>query len=101
MICQAPGKIEILLDQENGHTDFLLETMDGLLNVQNDRRLNALSRFVEEEQRRLSHQSASNGELLLLTTAEQPTFSGKHRLEYGKALKNLVRYRAVTDTTCH
>src|SRR5262245_54322715 len=101
MIRQTPGKIEILLDQEDGHTAFLLEALDRLLNVQNDRRLNAFSGLIEEEQRRLSHQRTSNGELLLLTTAEQSAFSGEHRMEYGKALKNLVGYRTVADTTRH
>src|SRR4030095_15329765 len=101
VIRQTPGKIEILLDQENGHAAFLLEALDRLLNVQNDRRLNAFSGFIEEEQRRLSHQSTSNGELLLLTTAEQSAFSGEHRLEPGEALKNLIRNRAVADATCH
>ena len=100
VIRQAPGKIEVLLDQENGHTVFLLEALDRLLNVQNDRRLNALSRFIEEEQRRLGHQRTGNRELLLLPTAQQSTFSGEHRLERGEALKNLVRNRAVADATC-
>jgi hypothetical protein len=101
VISQTSGKIEILLDQENGHTAFLLEALDRLLDIQNDRRLNALSGFIEEEQRRLGHQRTGNGELLLLPTAEQAAFSGEHRLEHGETLKSFVRYRTVADAARH
>ena len=48
----------------------------------------------------MGHQRTGNRELLLLPTAQQSTFSGEHRLEYGEALKNLIRNRAVADVTC-
>ena len=47
---QVARKLEILLDQQNGHLPLLPQVDDGAADVLDDRRLDALGRLVEHQQ---------------------------------------------------
>src|SRR5678816_3033481 len=75
------AEIEILLDEQNAHAAFAAQKPDGFADLVNDVRLNALGRFVEDEQLWLGEKRARDGELLLLAAAEHAAFAWQEILE--------------------
>lgn len=64
------GERQLLLDQEKGDTGFAVEPEEDIADLANDVRLNTFGRLVETEQRRLEHERAADGELLLLPSRQ-------------------------------
>src|SRR6266851_7237830 len=67
---QPRRELHVLLDQQDRDLAFFFHILQDLADQSNHGRLNAFRRLVEDEELRLGHQSASDGELLLLSAAE-------------------------------
>jgi len=50
LLRQASGNVEPLLDQQNGKPALIFESNDHVFDLIHDRRLNAFSRLIEQEQ---------------------------------------------------
>src|SRR5215510_8183857 len=59
VVPQFPSKIEILLDQHDGHFAKPPQISDGAADILDDRRLDAFRRFVKQKKLRTHHQRAS------------------------------------------
>src|SRR6516165_12369513 len=81
------SEAKILLDQQNGET-LLLERADGVADLLNDHRTQALGRLVEEHEAGARAQDAGDGKHLLLTAGKLRPLAGQTLLEIGKQLED-------------
>src|ERR1700722_1635449 len=77
-------KRDILLDQNDGQADIPVEADNDGFNLLDDGGLNALVRFVEQNDLRISGKRTRDGELLLLSTGKHATGAFKIIHEVGK-----------------
>ena len=66
------GEAHVLLHEEHGEPAAAGQREDRLLDLGDDRRLDALGRLVEQQQPRPGDQRAGDRELLALAAGEQP-----------------------------
>src|SRR5262245_10906890 len=95
MVAEFAGKVEVLLDQQDGDVAQVAQVGDGAGDVLDDGGLNAFGRLVEQEQPRPHHQRAADGELLLLAAGEIAAAPAQHVVEHGKQREHVVGNRAV------
>ena len=73
-------ELQVLLDQQDRAAPLAMDSLDDVVDLLDDGRLQPFRRLVEQEQPRLLHQRAGDGQLLLL---DEPTTGmtdeGKHR----------------------
>src|SRR5262245_54814555 len=69
------AKIEILLDQEDADFSFLLDREKSFADLIDDIRLNSFCWFIQDQHFGIGKQGASNGQLLLLTPAQNAAFA--------------------------
>ena len=74
---------EILFRKDDGKAAFL-ERAHTLAQRLDDARGQALRRLVEQQQARIAHQRAGDGQHLLLAAGEHPAEAGLDRLEVGE-----------------
>ena len=89
-IGHLPNEIDVLLDQEHGEIAFLDEGTNDLADLSDDVGLDALGRFIENENRGMGDKSPGNGELLLLPTGKIAALTAAHFPEDGKDGVDLV-----------
>ncbi len=87
---ELAGKVEILLDQHDGHVAEAAQIGDGAADVLDDRGLDALGRLVEQQQLRPHHQRAADGELLLLAAGEVAAAPAQHALQHREQREHVV-----------
>src|SRR6202045_2378863 len=95
MVAEFAGKVEILLDKDDGDLAERAQIGDGAADILDDRRLDAFGRLVEQEEPRPHHQCAANGELLLLAAREVAAAPAQHRFEHREQRKHVVRHAAL------
>src|SRR5712691_6499922 len=77
------GEVKILLDQQNGEA-LRLERPDGLADLLDDDRRQALGRLVEQQQPRAGAQDAGDRQHLLLAAGELGALAAQALLEIGE-----------------
>src|SRR6185312_2209518 len=83
------GEAEILFDEQDGEA-LLLERADGLADLLNDDRRQALGRLVEQQKPRAGAQDAGDRQHLLLAAGKLAALAeAEPLLEIGKQLENL------------
>src|ERR1700686_3144639 len=95
MVAEAAGKVEILLDQDDGDLAERAQIGDGAADILDDRRLDAFGRLVEQEQPRPHPQGAADGELLLLAARQVAAAPAQHGFEHRKQRKYVVGHAAL------
>ncbi len=80
---QSLGEVKILLDEEDRQPHLGLDPANGVLDLENDGRLDAFGRLVEHEQLRPRQQRTSDGQHLLLAARQNAALAGEQRLERG------------------
>lgn len=63
---ERPCEVQVLLDDQDGSAQFLAYSHQRIFDMLDDVGLDALGRFIEQEQIGLAGQSAANRQLLLL-----------------------------------
>src|SRR5579885_1502646 len=101
VIRQFRSKLEILFHQQDRDGLLFLDSDQDVLDLIDDRRLNSLGRFVEQEHLRLGEQGAGQSKLLLLTAAQIPAAPFEHGLQHGKQMENLVQQASVLPGAGH
>src|SRR6266545_806895 len=87
---QAPGELEVLLDEQHGEPPAL-DAPDDLLDLQDHRGLDPLGRLVQQEELGAGEEDAGDGELLLLAPGEHAPLAPEQRLEPGEQLEDAVQ----------
>src|SRR5690606_7499792 len=81
--------IEELLDQQNGHALFVAQELQRAADILDDRGLNALGGFIQNQHFGSGDQSAADGQLLLLATREVTAAPAQHRLQHGEEFEDI------------
>src|SRR5580700_6129542 len=95
MVAEFAGKVEILLDQNDGDLAERTQIGDGAADILDDRRLDALGRLVEQEQPRPHHQRAADGELLLLAARQIAAAPAQHGFQHREQREHVVGHAAL------
>ncbi len=96
---EVAGELEILFDEHDRHVAAAAQVVDGAADVLDDGGLDALRRFVEDQQLRPGHQGAADGELLLLPARQVAAAPVHHALQHGEELEHLLGH--VAQRTAH
>ncbi len=78
----------MLLDEQHAEIARAAQFDDGVLDFRDDRWLDALGGFVEDEHARFGDERSSDGELLSLTTGQQAGASVEERDERGEEFEH-------------
>ena len=95
IVAKVIGKVEILLDQHDGHFALIRQKLDHPSDLLDDIGLDALGRFVEEQKFRPRDQRPGDGQLLLLPSREVAAPAAEKVLQDGEELENLVGHAAL------
>ena len=66
----AAGKLDVLFDEDDRQAALAVEAQDDLLDLLDDRWLDAFGRLIEQQHFRLGGERARDGELLLLAAGQ-------------------------------
>ena len=80
MVRNPAGELEILFHEQDRKTEFLYQPAQGTADLLDDGGLNAFRGLVENQELRVAHQSAPDGELLLLASGKVTPKPGAHLL---------------------
>ena len=72
---QISDEVEVLFNKENGQSAIFAQRQKRFPNFLNDRRLNSLGRFIEEDEIRISHEAPRQDQQLLLAARERTAFA--------------------------
>src|SRR6516165_3108877 len=86
---QRGDEVEVLLDQDRCETAVVAQPLQGLDDLVDDRRLNALRRLVEQDEARPAAQAARDRKQLLLAAGQRATGTVEQGLQAWKFLQNL------------
>src|ERR1700756_1294981 len=92
---EIPGKIEILLDEQDCHVALHGEGANDALDLLDDRGLDALGRLVEDQQSWAGDESAGDRQLLLLAPGKITAAAVQHFRQDRKKRENLIREVAL------
>ena len=84
---------ELLLDQQDGHSDLTVELENDVTNFENDIALNTYSSIDKDEQLAVEHDRPSDGQLLLLSTREVAASPFEQLLQDREQIEHLRRDR--------
>src|SRR4029077_9409175 len=92
---QPPRKRKLLLDQQHRQTRLLVQPEKDVADFVDDIGLNPFGRLVEDEERRLEHERASDGELLLLAAGEIAPAAMQHVAQHGEQVEDSTWNRSA------
>src|SRR6266849_6569657 len=102
LVGESLGEVKVLLDQQDGQAELALDPSQRALDLEDDRRLDALGRLVEHEELRLRQERASDREHLLLAARQDAALACQERRERREQLERLVqRGGAPAAEECH
>src|SRR6202035_1883990 len=95
IVAELAGKVEILLDEDDGDVAEAAKVGDGAADILDDRGLDAFRRLVEQQQFRPHHQRPPDRQLLLLSAGKIAAAAAEHGLQHRKQRKDVVGDVAV------
>ena len=87
---KSERELDVLLDEQDAHLPRGVELGDGVLDLHDDRRLDAFGRLVEHEHLRTGHQGPGDRQLLGLPTGQQTGGPAHHRGKGREQVDGLV-----------
>src|SRR5207248_2129091 len=88
---EAQGELHVLLHQYDRQPVRRVQLRDGVLDLDDHRRLDALGRLVEQQQPGPGHEGAGDGELLRLAAGEEPRLTAEELAKLGEEVEGLVQ----------
>src|SRR5215470_2696048 len=93
MLRDVADELQVLLDQQDRAVPLAMDPLDDVVDLLDDRGLQAFRRLVEQKQPWLLHEGAGDGELLLLAAAEHSALAPQQGAKLGKVFEDQVRNR--------